>query len=307
MIQQTVDREECLAQYAVHLTKTRGLALTTQRVHSLIARRFLSSLSHRLRFKQSKITARSVLEFVRSDASRGTGRGPGVTVAATRSFLRFLRTQGMVGAELEASVPTMRCYRHASLPPCFTESETANLLACSNDGTKKGIRNYALLLMVSRLGLRIGEIAMLTLDDIDWVHGFIVIPAGKTRTERQLPLPQDLAEGILKYLQHGRPKVEDRHLFLHVLRPFKGYDGSALGKVISRILIKHRMKQRFGGPHQFRHSAATRMVNSGASFKQIADLLGHGSLASTAVYAKLDFETLTKIALPWPGGTAHAN
>jgi site-specific recombinase XerD len=307
MVAPNIDREQCLALYTEHMEKARGLAEGTQRAYLLIARRFLASLGRRRQIAGSKITAPAVIEFVRSDAARRRGRGAGLTVAGTRSFLRFLRSQKIVQAGLEASVPSVRCYRHASLPPSLTEAEIAQVLKSSNDGTQKGIRNYALLLIISRLGLRIGETASLLLEDIDWINGFIVVRAGKNRCERKLPLAQDVAEAILNYLCQSRPKVDDRHIFLQVMPPFKGYDGGALGKVIHRLLVKFGMKRPSGGPHQFRHAAATKMVNQGATFKEIADLLGHRSMAATAIYAKLDFQSLMKIALPWPEVAGNEN
>jgi len=148
----------------------------------------------------------------------------------------------------------------------------------------------------------VDEAAKLTLDDIDWTNGFIVIKAGKNRRERKLPLPKDIGEAVLHYLRHVRPKVEDRHVFLHWVPPFKGYEGSSLGKMVNRLLAKAGMKRPSRGSHLFRHAAATKMVNQGASFKQIADVMGHQSLSATAVYAKLNFVSLAQIALAWPGG-----
>lgn len=299
--QNKIDREKSLARYKHYMNNVRGLSAITQRVYLLIARRFLESLVSQGRWiNRSQFTAAAIVDFVRSDSARRTGKGPNTTAAATRSILRFLISQGIVRAGIEAAVPTIRCYKHAALPPCFTEKEIAQLL----NATKDDVRKYALLLLISRLGLRIEEAAKLMLEDIDWTNGFIVIQAGKNRCERKLPLAQDLAEALLVYLRKARPKTASRHVFVHVNEPYKSYDGSALGKVVCRILLKSGTKRPSGGAHQFRHTAATKMVNEGASFKTIADLLGHQSLSATAIYAKLDLKNLTKVALAWPGGNS---
>lgn len=299
-----IDRVACLTRYEDHMDKARGFARATQRSYLLIASRFLESLSSGKRIKRSLVTAEAVIEFVKSDAGSRTGQGPNTTVAGTRSFLRFLIFEGVVQTGLDAAVPRMRSYRHAGLPSCLSTLEIEQILEFSNDGSKKGIRDYTLLLLISRLGLRVDEAAKLTLDDIDWVNGFIVIRAGKNRCERKLPLAQDIGAAISSYLLRVRPKANDRHLFMHLTPPFKGYEGSSLGSAINRLMAKADMKRPSGGSHQFRHSAATRMVNEGTTFKEIADLLGHQSLSTTAIYAKLDFHSLAKIALAWPGGEA---
>jgi site-specific recombinase XerD len=297
-----VDRAECLVRYRGHLDKARGLATATQRSYLLIARRFLESLGSTRRIKHSKFTAAAVTEFVRSDAGSRRGQGPNITVSATRSFIRFLISEGVVQTGLDGAVPKVRRYKHAALPAYFSDLEIEQILAFSKDGSEKGIRNYALLLLISRFGLRIDEAAKLTLDDIDWNNGFVVIRAGKNRRERKLPLPEDVGQAILHYLRRVRPKVDDRHIFLHWAEPFTGYEGSSLGKIVNRLLAGAGVRRPSVGSHLFRHAAATKMVNHGASFKEIADLMGHQSLSSTAIYAKLNFESLAQVALAWPGG-----
>ena len=294
-----IDRKECLVLYQHYVENVRGLSNVTCRCYVLIARRFLQSLGRSRRINKSKINADAVIDFVRSDAAPRSGQGPNMTVSATRSFLRFLILEEIIPSGLDAAVPRVRCYRHAALPVSLSQVEIKQLLVACKDGSR--IRNYAMILILSRLGLRIDEVARLSLDDFDWVNGSILIRAGKNRCERKLPLANDLAKSILQYLRRSRPKADDRHLFLHWHRPFKGYDGDALGKIIQRILRNAGLKRPSGGPHQFRHSAATTMVNRGASFKEIADLLGHQSLSTTGIYAKLDFESLNCIALPWAG------
>src|SRR5262249_10145802 len=171
------------------------------------------------------------------------------------------------------------------------------------DGTAIGRRNYAILLLLSRLGIRALEAAQLQIDDVDWRTGCIVIRAGKNHRERNLPLSEDVGQAILDYLQNGRPQTDSRNIFLEHTAPFHPLKtSSAITKAIKRLLKKTGIERRSAGAHLFRHTAASRMVCRGASFKEVADVLGHQSLQTTSIYAKLDLAALSQVALPWPGG-----
>ena len=157
--------------------------------------------------------------------------------------------------------------------------------------------------MMARLGMRVGEVRQLRLDDIDWREGAIHVRSGKARTERVLPLPEDVGQAIVGYLREERPESHHRQIFLQTLAPYQGLSWSS---AICRI-VKRRLKHAgVEGPrlaaHCLRHSVATQMVRGGASFQQAADVLGHKALQSTGVYAKLDDQALLQVALPWPGG-----
>jgi integrase len=148
----------------------------------------------------------------------------------------------------------------------------------------------------------VDELAKLRIDDIDWINGTILIRGAKTRWERRLPLAQDLAEALLRYLRHVRPAVNSRELFVQWNPPFHACTGGGLSKIVKRSLLAAGIAPRRCRPHLFRHSVASAVVNQGGSFKDAADLLGHQSLRTTGIYAKLSFDNLASIALPWPGG-----
>jgi len=158
-------------------------------------------------------------------------------------------------------------------------------------------------LLLAHLGLRAGEVIKLRPDDIDWSNGCLLIRAGKTHRERNLPLPADVGHSLVTYLKDERPRSSERSLFLRARPPF----GPLQSSVSITLIVQHFLK-RAGvwaprrGAHFLRHTAATRMVCKGTPFKQIADILGHQSLNSTATYAKLDLESLARVAMPWPGG-----
>lgn len=298
---EATESQQWLTFYEEYLAKVLGVALATQRSYLVIVKRLLSSISPTGRIDSSMFTADAIIEFVRRDAAPRSGQGPRATIASVRSFLRFLVSKGVVSPGLEAAVPRIRCSPQALLPQQLSKPEIEQLLAVCADNTARGRRNYALLLILSRLGLRAEEAARLQLDDFDWVNGSVLIRSGKTHRERVLPLAQDVAEAVLSYLQNGRTAGSHREIFLQSVAPFNPSTASSIGKIVKRLLFKAGIR-RPGGGHLFRHTVATQMINQGATFKQVADLLGHQSLRTTAVYAKLDLATLSQIALSWPGG-----
>ena len=293
-------RESWLSAYENYLTKVLGVAPATRTSYLLIAGRLLAHIVKDGNVDRAMFTPSAIMEFVAADAAPRKGQGPGTTVAATRSFLRFLISHGIVSSHVETIIPHMWRPRHAALPERLNDSEIQKVLQLANDGTKNGFRNFALVLLFARLGLRADEAARLSLDDIDWVNGHILIRAGKTRRERKLPLSQDLAEALLRYLRRSRGRSKYREVFLQAESPCRPYKAGSIGKVVTRLLARAGIFRSSCGPHLFRHTLASSMVNHGATFKEIADVLGHQALVTTAVYAKLDLKTLAKIALPWP-------
>lgn len=299
-MENALDREALINRYQDHLINVLGLATATQRSYLLIVRRLLMHLSSTGAIDQSAFTADAISAFVCSDASPRRGQGPSTTTSATRSFLRFLVSQRIVPAGLEMVIPRIKGRRQCLLSNPLTDLEVTRVLDCAKDGTPKGIRNYALLLVVARLGLRANELASLRLEDVNWRESWILVRSVKTRTERKLPLPREVSEALLQYLRNSRPAVQHREIFLQDQPPFKPYPAGSIGKLISRLLRRTKLNRSDCGAHLFRHGLATKLVNQGATFKEIADLLGHQSLMATAVYAKLDLNSLSTIALPWP-------
>jgi site-specific recombinase XerD len=159
-------------------------------------------------------------------------------------------------------------------------------------------------MLLARMGLRAVEVAQLTLDDIDWRSGSLRIRRGKSRRERCLPLAQDVGAALCDYLEHGRQPCTSRTVFLRVLAPLSPLRNSAaICKIARRALTRAGIVNTPAAAHLFRHASATRMLTSGASFNEIADVLGHVSLQTTAIYAKLDLAALSAVSLPWPGST----
>jgi integrase len=158
------------------------------------------------------------------------------------------------------------------------------------------------MLLLARTGMLAAEVARLSLDDVDWACGIIHIREAKTRRDRDLPLSRDVGRALLAYLKRERPSSSHRTIFLRAIPPSRPFsDPSAISKIVRRALIRADIAPARGAAHQMRHAVATTMLPRGSSFKNIADVLGHQSLQSTAIYAKLDLPSLSRIAMPWPG------
>jgi site-specific recombinase XerD len=280
-----------------------GLAPTPRQKSLFFATRLLQTLSHRGGMTWSALTADTITAFVQADATPRKGFGPHGTATAVRSFRRFLVVQNRLPAGLDLAIPTGRRWSHAALPQPLTETDIIRLLTCCADGTARGTRNSAMLLRRSRLGRRAKEVASLQRSDVDGVHGSLLIRSSQTPAERLLPLAQEVGEALLAYLRTGRPATWSRHLFWEQTAPYLPLPtASAMTKIVTRLLATAGMARQSSGAHLFRHTVATPLVNRGASFKDVAEVLGHHTLQTTGLYAKLDLAALAQVAWPWPGG-----
>ncbi len=289
--------------YQEYLEKVLGLAPKTYQKYLFFAARLLETLSQQGTIEWSAFTADKITAFLQAEAAPRKGSGPHGPATALRSFLRFLVSQGRLSAGLELAIPPIRQWSQSALPQRLSETEINQLLAICADQTATGRRNYAMLLLLSRLGLRAKEVAGLQLNDIDWIQGSLLVRSSKTHCQRLLPLPQDVGEALLSYLQNGRPQTTDREVFFSAVAPDRPLKTSqAISVTVKRLMARAGIERQSSGAHLLRHSAATQMVNRGASFKDVADVLGHQQLQTTGIYAKLDLAALSEVALPWPGG-----
>ena len=294
-----------LRRYEQYLPQVLGAAPSTRQCYLRIAQRFLATYSMAGPLDWSALQAQHVASFVRQEAATKQRFGRRVPAVAMRAFLRFLTFSGAIPRGLEAAVPMPRSWKHAALPPRLTTEEVARVLAACREETPQDVRDRAILFLLAHLGLRAQEITTLCLEAIDWRRGHLVIRSGKTHAERVLPLSQEVGSALVTYLTQGRPASTSRAVFLHYRPPFRPFAGaSAITQIARRALLRAGVTVRPRmGAHTFRHTIASQMVNQGASFKEVADILGHRSLQTTGIYAKLDLEALTQIALPWVGGT----
>jgi len=190
----------------------------------------------------------------------------------------------------------------ASIPRSISPDHAKRVLAHCNRQTAAGRRDYAILLLLARLGLRAGEIAALTLEDIDWEAGILSV-RGKGGRQCQLPLPIEVGEAIAAYLQQGRPRSTSRCLFLYARAPVRSFkDQRTVGLIVKHAFDRAGIDSPRKGAHQFRHALASQMLRQGASLSEIGELLRHRSPETTWIYAKVDLGALRPLALPWPGG-----
>lgn len=293
-----------LADYDDHLQRVVGAAPATRLRYATTVRRFIKSCFGKGLPDGAILSVDTVVDFIWQEAATKSGHGRSKPAVAVRSFLRFLAVRGVVPAGLDRAIPAVRRWQHASLPPRLSTAQVDQLLT-TGAVSPTARRDRAILLMLARLGMRAGEVVMLTLDDLDWHNGVVHLPTGKGRRERVLPLPQEVGAAVADYLRHDRPNTQSRRVFLKAPPSTQPFGGSAaISRLVKRRLARAGVKLpgRIGA-HLLRHTAASRMVNGGASFKDIADVLGHRSLQTTALYAKLDLDTLAGVALPWIGGS----
>lgn len=291
-----VDESALVMAFRDWLQVHRGACKPTVRLYARDAAELVKELGEDV----SSWTVRAVRDFVTGRAARsGVGTNQ-KRITSLRSFLRFLNASGASGIDLAEAVPAIASWRLARLPRCLTEDEVARLIATC-DGTAPGcVRDRAILLLLVRLGLRAGDVAQLRLGDIDWRGGTLLV-AGKGRYQVRLPLPQDVGDALLAYLDH-RPKTEcsDR-VFLRSIAPagpFKSGDG--VSSVVKHALQRAGIESPAKGAHLLRHTAATQMLRHGVPLDQIGLVLRHRSLDMTAYYAKVDTSLLRGIAQPWP-------
>jgi site-specific recombinase XerD len=295
--------EAWLAKYDGHLRSTIGSAPKTCENYLRCARRLLYDLFADAEIEWSKLTAAVIRNQVQLQAAKLKSGSNGLPITATRSLLRFLAFKGVVPEGLLGAVPSVLTWRHAAIPRAISENDVERVIAICDPSSTYGLRERAIVLLLARLGLRASEVIQLRIDDIEWVRGTILIRAGKTYRERSLPLSEEVGGALAAYLRQARPLAEHKEIFLRWKPPFRPLRSS-----VSICALTRRLLQRAGisvhrpGAHVFRHSLATRMVINGVSFKTVADVLGHQSIATTEIYAKLDLGSLSQVAMPWPGG-----
>jgi integrase/recombinase XerD len=295
--------EQWLRAYDAHLEQVAGVALSTRQSYGHLVRRFLTACFGAEAPDWSSLTAARITTFVGQEAAMRRNAGRKLPAVAIRSFLRFLVFRGDIRPGLEAAAPSPPQWKYASLPSRLTSEDVERVLAVYHDGTAISLRNRAMLFLLARLGLRAQDVVSLCLDDIDWADGRFALRPGKSRRARCIPLPHDVGQAIVAYLQGGRPQSASRQVFVRSRPPFRSLTGSAVWAIVRQAFQRAGIVVPPGvASHLFRHTVASQMVNHGASFKDVADVLGHQSIQTTGIYAKLELDALAAVALPWGGG-----
>jgi site-specific recombinase XerD len=298
--------DELLESYRCYLLDEQGLTTRSVEHYLRWSRVFLRSwwpdgwcgadVSH-LR----DLDAASVLSCVRDQVSLLKVGSARLYVTATRSFLRFVCVRGLTDGPFAGAVPTVASHPGAGIPRAVGVGVVEALLASCDTTTAAGRRDAAVLIVLARLGLRAGEVAVLSLDDIDWRAGELVV-AGKGRSLERLPLPADVGERIVAYLCDGRPPGSGRHLFVTASAPRRALSTANVSEVVIRACDRAGIARIRA--HRLRHTVGTETLRAGASLSEVGQLLRHRSLQSTWIYAKVDYRALIPLALPWPDGAA---
>ena len=291
-----------VAAFDQHLKDTCGAAPATRRYYVREARALLVIEFGDGLVDLETITPTGARSLVLMRAKRLQPASANVVTTAIRSFLRYLQLLGIGSGVWAAALPRAANWRLASLPRVLTDEEVDAFLASFDRTRGHGRRDYAIALCLLDLGLRASEVAELALADVDWRIGTLTFAAGKSRRGGRLPLPIRVAHALAEYLRHGRPETTDRGLFVHDRPPRGRRIGPATVRSAVRLgYARAGLDPRLTGTHVLRHTAATRLLRAGASMKEIADLLRHRCLDSSAIYAKVDMTALSAVALPWPG------
>jgi integrase/recombinase XerD len=304
---QTIDRTalgDLTRDYERFLSSERGLAPATLINYLPFVRRFLIEHFGSTRLRLDELRPIDIHRFIHRLAktmSRGRAQ---LMVTALRSFLRFLQQRGAITTDLAVAVPGVANWSLSHLPKSLPPDQVERLLAGCDRSTPAGRRDYAILLLLARLGLRSGEVVALTLDDLDWECGEIVV-RGKGKRVARLPLPADVGAALVDYLRSVRPSCFTRQVFVRLSAPLRGFVGAAaVCDVVHRALKRAGLDPKFKGAHLLRHSLATNLLRQGASLGEIGQLLRHSQPTTTQIYAKVDIAALRTIALPWAGAVS---
>lgn len=293
--------DELLERYRRYLVELRDLAPRTVANYDSIARQFLED---HLPSTESVVglrglTVADVAGFLLRKTSCLASQRAKNCMDRLRPFLRFLHLEDLIAAQLAVALPPVASWRQAQLPARLTPFEVKALLNSCDRSEAHGLRDFAILTLLTRLGLRAIEVARLQVDDLNWRAGEVVI-RGKGRRCERLPIPADVGEALVAYLCDGRPRTELRYVFITHYAPLRGIGRSVVSKAVGDAC------KRIGippvGPHRLRHTLASEMLRQGLALPEIAQVLRHRDLAATAIYAKVDREALRSVVQPWPGG-----
>lgn len=290
--------DSVLDDWSVYLAQERGLQPGTIRYYRQLVRPFLLTCLQGETVELGGLDARAVSEFVRTEITGLTPAAAKLTITSLRSLLRYLFTTGLVRNRLDSVVPARAGHRDSGLPCWLGPEQVEALIAAAGSQPRTGARDVAIVLLICRLGLRAGEVAALTFEDLDWRGGTVRI-SGKNGQVDLMPLTSDAGTALAKHLRQRRHGAAwGRALFHCSLAPYRALEASGVKLVIRRAGVRAGLGS--VGAHRLRHTVATSTLNAGASLEEVGQLLRHRSLESTAIYAKVNLIGLSSLTRPWP-------
>jgi integrase/recombinase XerD len=294
--------EVLIERYSAYLCEQRGVSSSTVRNYVGVARVFLSWREMTTgTLALGELDGAAVIAFVLGEAQRCSVGSAKCMVTRLRAFLRFLHVEGESGRELAGVVPSVASWRLSGLVKALDAGSLARLLASCDRRTRVGRRDFAVITVLSRLGLRAGEVAALRVADIDWRSGELLVRGKGGRRER-LPLPGDVGEALAGWLSRGRPRCECVFVFTRVRAPLDGLSSGGVSAIVQHACRRAGLP--VVGAHRLRHTAATEMLRAGGSLTEVGQVLRHRSRDVTSIYAKVDRRALSAVVMPWPGAAA---
>ena len=286
--------------YENYLRKERGLCPATGARYWTFLRQFIVERFGEGPIRLRKLVPDDISGFLLRHARSGNPGVAKLIVTALRSFCRFLFRYGETERDLTGAIPSVAAWRLAEVPRYLEADDVERVVQACDRSTSVGRRDYAIILLLARLGLRAGEVIALELDDIDWRAGVLMV-RGKGRYHDHLPLPPDVGEAIATYLRQDRPSCTTRRVFIRSRAPHRGFaHPSSLSTIVCRAVRRAGLQPGHTGDHLLRHSLATGMLRRGASLAEIGQILRHRLPNTTEIYAKVDLQGLRSLALPWP-------
>jgi integrase/recombinase XerD len=289
--------ERLLAEYRTFLVEERGLAASTAGSYLSVAQQFLSHLGASGHGDLSALSAVQVSDFVLANCQEPNAGSATILAVGLRALLRYLHLAGITATGLAGAVPPAASWPATTLPAPISLGDASRLLQACDRRTTVGRRDFAVLTLMLRLGLRVSEVAVLELGDVDWRHGEILV-RGKGRRHERLPLPADVGGAVAGWLHRGRPRSCCTRVFTRLLAPDGGLSGKAVSAIVARAAGRCGVQ---ASAHRLRHTAASDLLRAGASLPEVGQVLRQTSILNTARYAKIDHGRLAAVALPWPG------
>lgn len=288
------------AQYSKYLEQERGLVQNTNKYYVDIVRRFLVERFGDSPLQLFRLQPSDVSDFILNASRSYAPKRIQMFTTVLRSFFRFLLMRGDIRVNLADVVPTARNWRQSSIPQYLSEDDVQRMLDVCDRSNANGQRDYAILLLLARLGLRACEIPRLEIDDINWRAGEIMV-RGKGEQHDYLPLLAEVGEALADYIQYGRPSCTTRRVFIRARSPYRPIAEKGTVTTLVRTAMRRAgLNPEVGGPHLLRHSLATGLLRKGATMAEIGQVLRHRSANTTEIYAKVDFAALRQLAQPWP-------
>lgn len=291
--------------FALYLRQERALSPVTVKSYCPVAHLFMAERCAAGSVDLARLCAVDIHEFVVRRIGSCHPKRMQLILSALRSFLRFLYLRGQTALPLADHIPAVAGWRLSEIPKWLSREAVERTLASCDRHSAIGQRDYAILMLLARLGLRAGEIVSMELADIRWEAGELSV-CGKGQQRKRFPLLQDVGQAMAAYLQNVRPPCRSRRVFLRTRAPYRGLgNSSSLDAIVSRAFSRAGLDPPNKGAHVFRHSLATSMLRNGATLTEIGQILHHKSPNTTAIYAKVDISGLRALAQPWPGDREH--